>query len=525
MAKKFWAGDCEADPFKFGRVPKPFLWGFYDGVDYIEFEKTEDAVQFMKNQDAIFFFHNGGKFDFHFIAKHFNRLEKCLMIHNRLVQAKMGKAELRDSYALLPFALKQYNKTEIDYKKLEKNVRKKHWKEIQSYLKDDCVYLYELISAFFNDHGRHLTAASAAIKELCKIENIKIENSKPSFFHDLQKFYYGGRCECIRAGEFHEPLTYLDINSAYPDAMLNPHPIGTSYEIKYDKNPKIIGQNFYTIRAKSRGALCRRVGGGLVFDWDNEERIYNTTGWEILAGMETRRLRISDHVSQICFNQHKDFSKFVWYFWGIRNQFKKGTTENLFAKLFLNSAYGKMAANPENYETYIFTDPALAQFMTDAGWDIRGETGGNLLVSKPLEENDMRYYNVATGASITGFVRAKLLRALHNVERPIYCDTDSIIFAGGHSLPLSDDLGSWKLEGEFTEGFFAGKKLYGVRNKKEEPKIATKGSRLEYDDIKRITRGKTVEFNKESPTFSWSKPEAGFITRKIKKTAKIPCMA
>lgn len=520
MAKEFWTFDCESDPFKFGRVPKPFLWGFYNPeFGYFEFKKTSDAINFMKNRDAIFYAHNGGKFDFHFIADDLTRMKKILLMHNRLVQAKLGKAEIRDSYSLLPFALKQYNKKEIEYWKLEKEHRKKHMPEIKEYLKSDCVYLYELIEAFFTEHGRHLTAAGAAIKTLAKMEGLKIENSGSMFFAELQKYYFGGRCECLRSGEYHDKITYLDINSAYPFAMLHKHPIGTEYKETYLSKPKIKAENFYTIEAKSYGAFCRREKGGLKFDWDGVPRTYHTTGHELIAAIETGKAKIIKHIKQIEFEETKSFEKFVWHFWNIRQSFSKGTTDNLFAKLFLNSAYGKFCANPENYETFLFADPAISEWLISEDWEIRGELGKHILVSRPIDEEHMRYYNVATGASITGFVRAMLMKALANVKNPIYCDTDSLIFTGKTTLPLSDELGQWKIEGEFTEGFFAGKKLYGVRNKKEEPKIASKGGRLSYQNIKDITRGKTVEFNQDAPSFSWHKKETGFLTRKIKKTA------
>lgn len=530
MAKEFWTFDCETDPFKFNREPKPFLWGFYNPIyGYFEFKKTADAIDFISKRDALFYAHNGGKFDFHFIAEALTRNEKVLLMHNRLVKAKLGKAEIRDSYSLLPIPLKNYKKKEIDYNKLEKENRKANWKEIQEYLESDCVYLYELLDAFFEKHGRHLTAAGAAIKTLCKMEDLKVENSGSLFFTEINKYYFGGRCECLKSGEYHEKLTYLDINSAYPFAMLHPHPIGVSYKETYKSKPKIKPENFYTIIAESRGAFCRRDNGGLKFDWDGEPREYNTTGHELLAAIETKRCKIIKHVSQIEFEEKKTFKNFVNHFWAERCLTKKGSAENTFAKLFLNSAYGKFAANPMSYDTFLFADPAIAEWLISEDWEIRGETGGHVLISQPIDEELMRFYNVATAASITGFVRAMLIRALAGIKSPIYCDTDSIIFKGKHNLTLSDDLGAWKVEGEFKTGYFAGKKMYGLEylkplvnketGEKTKYKVASKGGRLQFSDIKKVTRGKTVKFDQIAPTFSWQKKQAGFLSRNIKKTA------
>lgn len=521
MSKRFFTIDCETDPFKFGREPKPFIWGCYCASEdfYTTFDKTEDLAQFIKNQDAIFYAHNGGKFDFMYLAPYFTRNEKCLMINGRLVKVKMGKAELRDSYALLPFPLKNYKKTEIDYSKLEKKVRKKHMVEIKEYLKDDCVFLYEMIEAFFDEYGKHLTAASAAIKTMMKIEKLKIENSGAEFFNKMSKYYFGGRCECLKGGEYHEKLTYLDINSAYPFAMLHEHPIGATYKTSYERKPEIKGRNFYTIYAESYGAFCRREKGSLKFDHDGERRKYHCTGWELAAAIETGKARKIEHIEQIEFHEERNFKTFIDHFWAIRQTSKKGSTDNIFAKLMMNSCYGKFCANPENYDTYMFTDPALLRFITENGWEVRGEIAGHALVSRPLEDEGMRYYNVATGASITGFVRAMLMRALHSVDNPIYCDTDSIIFTGNHKLPLSNDLGCWKVEGEFQEGYFAGKKLYAVKGKGGDEKIATKGSKLTFNEVKQICKGKSIVYKQDAPQYSWKSKKVGFLERKIQKTA------
>lgn len=517
MAKEFWTIDCETDPFKFGRIPQPFIWGAFNGSEFYSFNTTKELYEFIKDQDAIFYAHNGGKFDFHFLAEFINRNEKILMINSRLVKGKIGNAEIRDSYALLPFPLSAYKKDDIDYALLEPEVREKHMDKIREYLRSDCIYLWELINEFFNDYGRHLTAPSAAIKQLMKIEDIKIENNGRYFFSEFQKHYFGGRCECLRPGAYSGEIQYLDINSAYAYAMMHQHPISGEWEFKNYEQPPIIPFGFYTIEAESHGALCFRERGALKFDWSGERRIYHTTGWELQAGIETGRISNIQHIEQKFFAKTQSFEKFINHFWGIRQTFKKNTPQNLFAKLMMNSAYGKFSANPENYETFVLYDPAIAEYIISEGWEIRGEIGPHIVASKPLELDEMRFYNVATGASITGFVRAMLLRAMASVENPIYCDTDSLIFTGKHKLDLSGELGAWKLEGIYNEGYFAGKKLYAVKNK-DEIKIASKGSKLGFADIKQIVDGNTVKYEQIAPVFSWFKNPV-FLERNIKKTA------
>ena len=523
MAKQFWTLDAETDPFLYGRTPEPFIWGMYEGVkgQYKEFYNTNDVIEFIRDKNIIVYAHNGGKFDFHLkgFPENINQNEKVLIIGSRLVKAKIGRAEIRDSYALLPFPLRLIgDKKEIEYWKLEKEHRNEHLSEIKDYLRADCVELWEAINAFFNEYGRHLTCASAAIKNLCKIEDLKIENSGVAFFDVMTPHYYGGRCECINGGSYIDTeLKYLDINSAYPFAMMHDHPIGNEYNYEFDPNPTIIPHGFYTIKGKSRGALCYRDKAGLHFDRSNEPKIFNTTGHELLAGIETDTLDIIEHISQKVFTRTKNFGAFINYFWDERQKHEKGTHLNLFAKLMMNSAYGKFAANPDNYDTYVIYDAGIAEFLVNHGWEIRGEIGEkSILCSKPLEQENSRYYNVATGASITGFVRSMLLRAISSVENPIYCDTDSIIFTGEHNIDMGKELGQWDMEGIYNEGYFAGKKLYAVKNNKEE-KLASKGTRLNFEQIKAIAQGSTLEYKFDAPTFSW-KNETKFTKRNIRKT-------
>lgn len=520
MTKEIWTVDAETDPFVHGEIPAPFIWGAYqlETDTYLEFSTTEELFEYFRYKKVILYAHNGGKFDFHFLKPFINTEEQILMIHSRLVKAKMGECEIRDSYALLPFPLKQIGaKKEIDYKKLDKKVRHKHMAEISSYLKADCVELAIAIRAFIDTYGMHLTAPSAAIKTMMKIENLDIPNSGGMFFEDFQPFYFGGRCECLKAGEYQEELTYLDINSAYPRAMMEKHPIGLDYKIEYKKKPKIIGQNFYIIKARSFGALCRRTKKGLQFDWDGEPREYHCTGWELQAGIDTGFLKDITHEVQYRFIFKKDFSQFINHFWELRQKSAKGSLENTFAKLMMNSAYGKFCSNPNEYDSYYIFENGLEDFLVANDWNLHGEFGGNILASQPLNPDFMRFYNVATGASITGYVRAFLMRAIANVENPIYCDTDSLIFTGKHSLELGSKLGEWKIEGIYNEGYFAGKKLYAVKNKQEE-KTANKGARLSFEQIRNISLGQEIEYKQDSPIFSWKK-ETSFLTRKIKKTA------
>lgn len=167
------------------------------------------------------------------------------------------------------------------------------------------------------------------------------------------------------------------------------------------------------------------------------------------------------------------------------------------------------------------------------------------MVREPTEEElddiqgKWRYYNIATAASVTGFVRAYLYRALCKSEGAIYCDTDSIKARRFSELPCGVELGQWKHE--FTGDYYAiaGKKLYADHIKgrewrydpKEENKenqnwkIASKGANLASlvdapAIIEKIANGETHRYNPDVPTFSFWRDKPVFVPRDLRPTAK-----
>jgi len=127
---------------------------------------------------------------------------------------------------------------------------------------------------------------------------------------------------------------------------------------------------------------------------------------------------------------------------------------------------------------------------------------------------------VATAVSITGFVRAYLLRAIHSVENPLYCDTDSLFYTGKSKLKIGKELGEWDLEAEGYKMAIAGKKLYCLWKNDGKTKIASKGVKLPEKEIENIAckQGYVSLYESEAPIFSLRKG-IYFQPRKIKKTA------
>ena len=547
-----WCADCETNPFDGESEIKPFIWGITNGDDYYEFTDTNEFLDFAVQQDGIIYAHNGGKFDWFFILHRLEQFTPVMVINGRLAKFTIGAAEFRDSYNILPVPLSAYQKDEIDYAIFTEEERHKpeNWAAIREYLKSDCFYLHEFVTRFVSDYGLNLTVASTALKQWSKISGMKTPETTKEFYNTFSKYYYGGRVEPFKTGCGDLNFKVIDINSAYPFAMMSYHPWGDSYDQRLDlpNTDSAISRCFISLRCRSRGAFPYRSKNGLGFPNDNQIREFYVTGWEYLAARDTDSLHGCEILSVTQFKESIEFSDYVNHFYKLKEE-SKGVDEAAyqFAKLFMNSLYGKWAANPEEYSEYeIVPQSFIAAAMYCKGChapnmyecDCGNYNGMNFncnlgdhfaLMEKPLSESKQRYYNVATAASITGFVRAYLWRALCKCDKVLYCDTDSIAAVGFDGIDLDPlRLGAWDIEAECNYYAIGGKKMYAFRKKpdtfdpkkEKEWKIASKGVRLTPDELIQVAKGETVKYSPLAPSFSISNG-VDYHPRKVKKLVVI----
>ena len=520
--RPIWAADCETDPFKKGRIPVPFIWGLYTGEEYYEFTDTAKFIEFIAEHKVIVYAHNGGKFDWHFILPYIDDFEPLTVVAGRLAKFKIGECELRDSYNIIPAPLSSYKKDDIDYAIMERDKRHEpeNWKLIRDYLKSDCVYLWDMVQEFIELYGLNLTQAGSAMKVWSKMSGVAAPKSSPGYYEDFSPYYYGGRVQCFEKGIIDGRFSVVDIKSAYPFAMTFKHPWGFVYN-QTDELPSSdeeIQKCFITLRAASTGAFPFRDEKGLNFPDDQEIREFNITGWEYLAARDTNTLGNVEIIKVNHFFESISFQKYVEHFYQMKSDAEKAgdAGKRLFAKIFLNSLYGKFASNPENYQEFMTLPSEFLEAATADDWLycklVSEETA---VVCRQLEEEKRRYYNVAVAASITGFVRAYLWRSINKCGGVLYCDTDSIAARDVSDLSYSKNLGDWDLEAECNGGGIGGKKMYAFRKLDGSWKTASKGVRLTPEEILAVARGEVVEHEPDVPTFS-IKTGIKFTSRKIK---------
>lgn len=553
---KIAVADCEADPSIADRRPYPFVWGFeavdipfnYHWADTYEkrgrktimksreqigresCEKFIDYLYSLQDRYCIYM-HNGGKYDFMFLLPYLS--DDAMIINGRIVKANIGPHQIRDSYAAIPVPLAAYQKDDFDYNLLEIDVRENNRHTIVKYLNGDCSYLLQMVTAWREEFGDILTMATGAMRAVKKFVAFECLNENDDKF--FRQFYFGGRNQCFEVGEVKaERLEVHDINSSYPNVMRNYlHPISATFEVGSDLTDET---DFVIVTGRNHGALCAKDENGFL-SFTIPQGTFYTTGHELRAGIETGTFEIDRIEAAYTSTEHVSFTEFVDHYYSKRLEcaaLAKQLREAgdiagalryelyvLFWKLVLNSGYGKFALNPEDFKDWCITEADILALDHDI-WTPEIQTGDYIFWGKPSQRK--KYYNVATGASITGAARAYLLHGLSKAHRAIYCDTDSIICEALNVTGDSKMLGAWKLEAVGDTLYVGGKKLYALYkdgkpfiDDKGKEKKASKGVKLTCDEIRRVALGGTVDYANPFPAFKLDGSHE-FVKRSIKRT-------
>ena len=456
----------------------------------------------------IIYAHNGGKFDYMFLI---NKLRGKVSFKGRAIMcASIGNHEIRDSLHLIPEGLKSYNKQAFDYNKLTRVNRHKHKQDIIKYLESDCTYLYEIVKAFTDSYGIKLSIGQASMAQL-KLsypQCANIDEVKDAF---LRQFFFGGRVQCFK-GKIDKTasFTYYDVNSMYPYVMASyKHPIGNVYT-KRNGIPSDY-TCFVCISCFSNGAFPVKVKNkGTMFP--KEYGTYYVSIHEYHAALDLGLINKCRIKFVVDCNIVTTFDKFVLPLYEqrqtakqkLRNLKAQGDTssqlyfdtkkDDMFYKYLLNNGYGKFCQNPRNFQEYYLTDPCQVPDLEPETW---GDSPSDQFYdywiwSRPIK--DLRFYNVGTGASVTGAARAVLLRAIHSAKGLVYCDTDSLICRSLDNVTIDETkLGAWKVEAQIARVIVAGKKLYAYETIDGKRVVRAKGaSQLAFDDLEAMVRGKII---------------------------------
>lgn len=508
--KTLWTFDAETDPFLFDRIPKAFLWcAVSEHGDRVAFWGDDATDRFMEwvltLSNALLIGHNAGKFDTLLIKPIIHG--SMLVVDGRIIKCSPKKGvEIRDSMAILPMALKKLGaKFEIKIEKLERERREIYKAEIMRYCMNDCVVLLEAVQNFYSRAGcRRLTIASQASHELRAIypDLPKMDDVQHTEF---RPYFFGGRVQCFEKGIIEGDFSLYDVNSMYPSVMaFEQHPYGNAYaKTGYSKTSlPDNGAGFFDGVVDTNGAFPVRLKDKTTPYIVGRNIEVHVTMHELLAAIDcglVQNIRGNMWLPE----NTTDFSKFILPHFESRKKAKAIGDDgaDLYHKLIPNSSYGRFAMSPDGRdEVYFAEEGEDIKSLHEKGYEISDYDldSERAILKRPVTKPWLFYEDVATGASITGAARARLMRAIAGAERPIYCDTDSLLCEGINEK-VGNDLGQWKHELDCDTAAIAGKKLYVLLQDKRPVKQASKGVKACPTEIYEVAAGEVCYIVNDAP--------------------------
>lgn len=349
--------------------------------------------------------------------------------------------------------------------------------------------VYE-ISGFSLFEGEYITAGGLAKKSLLKFmfgkdrlkDNMKIfkEIFPITVEEDKEyrkfKLYQGGKCfvSPYKIGKIQKNIYKYDINSMYPTQMRNMrYPIGKGKKVDKISNDK---NKIYVLKIKKIYGFMKENMVPVWYDIltnDYKEKIYEDESryfWlEELKELENYYELVYEIEEILEFDgmYSKGAQKYVDNYYEIKKT-SKGAVKNG-AKLFLNSAYGKLAQRIERVDCHYKLS----------------EDGYMHLVKGEITIDEKSMMSVLVGSRITALSRVLLMEYIRKICKGnpkkyfVYCDTDSVHALCSYEDTDATELGKMKCEGIYEFGKYLAPKTYLMYNnfeeKEKEFEVHTKG--------------------------------------------------
>lgn len=438
-----------------------------------------------------------------------------------------GLKRCLESFNVVDFDGNPVRKLEMDYQG-ENDLSNE---QSLQYMKNDVIGLYHLvrIANIWLEANTHyslvgtkpdiITAGGLAKRQLLehlynnfdKRENIKMFQREHkvdlAIDKEMRKHYlYRGGITFVnpykQGRDINQTFYKYDINSMYP-AQMNymPDLYGRPRRLTLEQYKQLKGkQNYVTILEIDE--LRGFVKSNMLGMWYDPYLKKFTDSPEITPEMTSLYIYVNEfleyknywfdleyHIKSVIIVKQrkiKGYTNFVQKFYKMKADGKaeKDKVKTAFAKLILNSSYGKLSERATRIKTF--------RELTEQGYVH--------LVPDGIEEDEKSLMSVIQGALVTSMARTMLLKYIRDIcgnvkENLIYCDTDSV-----HSLRRYDDcddfeLGKMKEEAICNFGKYLAPKTYidGIyTNNKWEWEVHTKG--VPVSIVKAVIDGKPPDY-------------------------------
>jgi len=389
--------------------------------------------------------------------------------------------ELRDSLVILKSSIEKignslgFPKLNIDYNMIEIT---------QEYI-DYCFRDIEVIEKAFNkicnlyqEHFNYplrienfpLTLPSLSKRTFHKLIIRKYGKSVLNRIYDInsekyetkiREYYYGGRVEVFN---FNVCLNgyYNDFNSFYPTIMKeNEFPL-TPYSFykcnhndscftKWKTNKNVFACICEISENLNIPLIASKINGKLVFGIGKKKCLLFRKEIEYLLSLK-QKVKILEII--MCSGYLDLFSDFVDICYSIKQSYKDNSFEYWFAKIKMNSLYGKLAEKREKEKIEI-----VHSIKGISEKEIRDlSITDNGFVKRKTEIYHTIKINVFYSMMITSLCRLRLHKSIMESKKPYYTDSDSIV--SNDLIENSKELGHLKPEFTFRKFQALGCKEY-----------------------------------------------------------------
>ena len=400
----------------------------------------------------------------------------------------------------------------LEYLELKSNFEKEGapWvlrTEVKKYCERDVETLYQVIMKFSESvfsmfrvnvlNYPTISSLSFAIFRTIYLKDSKLPILTGELYNFIRKAYTGGAVDVFKPYARH--VYRYDVNSLYPFIMKGfEMPVGNATYIEGDfsildknkvyfveaevKTPKNLNNPLLQTRIKNK--LGEQFTASPLGSWTGVH-----TSAEIKAakalGYKFKFLRA------VSFDKAKVFSEFVDFFFNLKQNSERGSSNYVIAKFFLNSLSGRFALDP-NLDKHLFANTyEVAELLKSKNIKslIPLTDDINLLSYSESEiESVLKSPNVsiAISALITSMARVWMYQ--FKDKNTIYTDTDSIdTTVLLNPKWIGYGLGQFKLENVFEEAVYLAPKVHGGINKNHEV-VRVKGLKnpISYKELKSL---------------------------------------
>lgn len=454
-----------------------YMVNFFDGKTHYTFRNTSDAVQFLiemsdKHKRGVEVWFANLQYDLGNLFRDSQENLSMKLAGSRVITAKiyLEKVKFKDILNVISGASVKKLGAMIELEKLD------HGSSFDNeyYCQRDTEIVYFSLLVF----KKYLSAMNVTLKNtaagtgfshlISKYEHLRFNNFSEEEHEFMRAGYCGGRTEVFNTSKQTGEIYSYDIVSSYPYAMTK-IPLMNFSVRRFTKKPKLEnseGMINCVVEAPKIDIpyLPLKHDNKLIFPGG----VFAGT-WTYFEIREALKLgyKIKKVINALEFSAYTEITlaDFVESLFAQRKKSKKEKNQvmDYCCKILLNASYGKFALGNEVSE--LVTEQELLK--SKGNFTAEKYPNGQYKINKTQGYSPTTNYLIA--AYITAYGRHNLFDKLskaHNGGVLLYCDTDSVFYAGPKSIfpdDTSGNLGSFELQYQISEAHFILPKTYYVK--------------------------------------------------------------